>query len=189
MPEAVIVAVSRSPIGRAFKGALKDTRPDQLATWMVQAALDQVPELDPKTIDDVLLGCGMPGGEQGWNMARVVAVLLGLDNVPGATITRYCSSSVQTTRMAMHAIRAGEGHVFISAGVECVSRFGIGGSDTPPVSPDDPKGLGPNPYLDVLFDDAHARSVARAQHPVGVWHDPREDGELPDYYIAMGLTA
>jgi acetyl-CoA C-acetyltransferase len=119
----------------------------------------------------------------------VVAVLLGLDNVPGATITRYCSSSVQTTRMAMHAIRAGEGHVFISAGVECVSRFGIGGSDTPPVTAEDPKGLGPNPYLDVQFDDAHARSVARAQHPVGVWHDPREDGELPDYYIAMGLTA
>jgi acetyl-CoA C-acetyltransferase len=189
MPEAVIVAVSRSPIGRAVKGALKDTHPDQLAATMVQAALDQVPELDPKTIDDLLLGCGMPGGEQGWNMARVVAVLLGLDNVPGATITRYCSSSVQTTRMAMHAIRAGEGHVFISAGVECVSRFGIGGSDTPPVTPEDPKGLGPNPYLDVQFDDAHARSVARAQHPVGVWHDPREDGELPDYYIAMGLTA
>ena len=189
MPEAVIVAASRSPIGRAFKGALKDTRPDQLAAWMVQAALDKVPELDPKTIDDVLLGCGMPGGEQGWNMARVVAVLLGLDNVPGATITRYCSSSVQTTRMAMHAIRAGEGDVFISAGVECVSRFGIGGSDTPPVTAEDPKGLGPNPYLDVQFDNAHARSMERAQHPVGVWHDPREDGELPDYYINMGLTA
>ncbi len=173
MPEAVIVAVSRSPIGRAFKGALKDTRPDQLAAWMVQAALDQVPELDPKTIDDVLLGCGMPGGEQGWNMARVVAVLLGLDNVPGATITRYCSSSVQTTRMAMHAIRAGEGDVFISAGVECVSRFGIGGSDTPPVSAADPKGQGANPYLDVQFDNAHARSMERAQHPVGVWHDPQ----------------
>ena len=103
---------------------MKDTRPDQLAAWMVQAALDQVPQLDPKTIDDVLLGCGMPGGEQGWNMARVVAVLLGLDNVPGATITRYCASSVQTTRMAMHAIRAGEGDVFISAGVECVSGSG-----------------------------------------------------------------
>jgi len=189
MPEAVIVAVSRSPIGRAFKGALKDTRPDQLAAWMVQAALDKVPELDPTTIDDVLLGCGMPGGEQGWNMARVVAVLLGLDNVPGATITRYCSSSVQTTRMAMHAIRAGEGHVFISAGVECVSRFGIGGSDPPPVSADDPKGQGANPYLDVQFDNAHARSLERAKHPVGVWHDPREDGELPDYYINMGLTA
>ncbi len=189
MPEAVIVAVSRSPIGRAFKGALKDTHPDQLAATMVQAALDQVPELDPKTIDDLLLGCGMPGGEQGWNMAKVVTVLLGLDNVPGATITRYCASSVQTTRTAMHAIRAGEGHVFISAGVECVSRFGIGGSDTPPVTAADPKGQGPNPYLDMQFDNAHARSLERAKHPVGVWHDPREDGELPDYYINMGLTA
>ncbi len=190
MPEAVIVAVARSPIGRAFKGALKDTHPAQFAATMVQTALDQVPELDPKTIDDLLLGCGMPGGEQGWNMAKVVTVLLGLDNVPGATITRYCASSVETTRTtAMHAIRAGEGDVFISAGVECVSRFGIGGSDTPPVTPEDPKGQGPNPYLDMQFDNAHARSMERAQHPVGVWHDPREDGALPDYYINMGLTA
>ncbi len=189
MPEAVIVAVARSPIGRAFKGALKDTHPAQFAATMVQAALDQVPELDPKTIDDVLLGCGMPGGEQGWNMAKVVTVLLGLDNVPGATITRYCASSVETTRTAMHAIRAGEGHVFISAGVECVSRFGVGGSDTPPITPEDPKGQGPNPYLDMQFDNAHTRSLERAKHPVGVWRDPREDGELPDYYINMGLTA
>ncbi len=189
MPEAVIVAVARSPIGRAVKGSLRDTHPTQLATTMVQAALDQVPELDPKTIDDLLLGCGMPGGEQGWNMARVVAVLLGLDGLPGATITRYCSSSLQTSRMAMHAIRAGEGHTFISAGVECVSRFKVGGSDTPPVTEADPKGLGPNPYLDAQFDTAHARSVTRAKGGAGVWHDPREDGELPDYYIGMGQTA
>jgi acetyl-CoA C-acetyltransferase len=189
MPEAVIVATARSPIGRAGKGALKDTRPDQLAAWMVQAALDKVPQLDPNTIDDLLLGCGMPGGEQGWNMARVVAVLLGLDTVPGATITRYCASSVQTTRMALHAIRAGEGDTFISAGVESVSRFKVGGSDSPPVSPDDPKGLGPNPYLDVMFDTAHQRSLARAKGGAGVWHDPRQDGQLPDYYISMGLTA
>ena len=189
MPEAVIVAAARSPIGRAGKGALKDTRPDQLGAMIVQAALDQVPELDPATIDDLLLGCGMPGGEQGWNMARVVAVLLGLDNVPGATVTRYCASSVQTTRMAMHAIRAGEGDTFISAGVECVSRFKAGGSDTPPVTPDDPKGLGPNPYLDVMFDTAHQRSLARARGGAPVWHDPREDGDLPDYYVAMGQTA
>jgi acetyl-CoA C-acetyltransferase len=131
----------------------------------------------------------MPGGEQGWNMARVVAVLLGLDNVPGATVTRYCASSVQTTRMAMHAIRAGEGDTFISAGVECVSRFKAGGSDTPPVTPDDPKGLGPNPYLDVMFDTAHQRSLARAWGGAPVWHDPREDGDLPDYYVSMGQTA
>ncbi len=189
MPEAVIVSTARSPIGRAMKGGLKDTRPDQLTAMMVQAALDKVPELDPKTIDDLLLGCGMPGGEQGWNMARVVAVLLGLDNVPGATITRYCSSSVQTTRMAMHAIRAGEGHTFVSAGVEAVSRFPIGGSDTPPVTADDPKGLGPNPYLNPIFDEAHQRSLNRAKGKAPAWSDPRNDGQLPDYYVAMGQTA
>jgi hypothetical protein len=80
------VAATRSPIGRAFKGSLKDTGPDQLAAMMVQAALDQVPELDPTTIDDLMLGCGMPGGEPGWNMARVVAVLLGLDGLPGVLL-------------------------------------------------------------------------------------------------------
>ena len=189
MAEAVIVATARSPIGRAFKGAFKDTRPDQLTATIVQAALDQIPELDPQSIDDLLLGCGMPGGEQGWNMARVVAVLLGLDGVPGATITRYCSSSLQTTRMAMHAIRAGEGHTFISAGVECVSRFNVGSSDTPPVTEADRRATGANPYLDVQFDTAHARSVARAAGGAPVWHDPRDDGELPDYYVSMGQTA
>ncbi|WP_040688785.1 thiolase family protein, partial [Nocardiopsis lucentensis] len=109
MPEAVIVATARSPIGRAFKGSLKDIRPDDLTTQIVGAALAKVPELDPKDIDDLMLGCGLPGGEQGFNMARVVAVQLGLDTVPGTTVTRYCSSSLQTTRMAYHAIKAGEG--------------------------------------------------------------------------------
>src|SRR3954471_14018163 len=112
MPEAVIVATARSPIGRAFKGSLKDLRPDDLTATIVRAALDKVPQLDPADIDDLLLGCGLPGGEAGNNMARIVAVLLGYDNLPGATVTRYCSSSLQTTRMAMHAIRAGEGDVF-----------------------------------------------------------------------------
>src|SRR5215218_6661191 len=132
MPEAVIVATARSPIGRAFKGSLKDLRPDDLTATIVRAALDQVPALDPADIDDLMLGCGLPGGEQGFNMARVVAVLLGYDHLPGTTVTRYCSSSLQTTRMAMHAIRAGEGEVFISAGVECVSRFAKGSSDSWP---------------------------------------------------------
>ena len=189
MPEAVIVAVARSPIGRAFKGALKDTHPDQFAATMVQAALDQVPELDPKTIDDLLLGCGMPGGEQGWNMAKVVTVLLGLDNVPGATITRYCASSVETTRTAMHAIRAGEGDVFISAGVECVSRFGIGGSRHPAGDCGGPEGTGPEPVPGYAVRQRPRPQPGTGKHPVGVWHDPREDGELPDYYINMGLTA
>src|ERR687884_1139879 len=132
MPEAVIVSAARSPIGRAFKGSLKDVRPDDLTVEIVKAALAKVPELDPRDIDDLMLGCGLPGGEQGYNMGRVVAVLLGMDHLPGTTITRYCSSSLQTTRMAMHAIRAGEGDAFISAGVEMVSRFVKGNSDSLP---------------------------------------------------------
>src|SRR2546430_13715167 len=123
MPEAVIVSAARSPIGRAFKGSLKDVRPDDLTATIIKAALEKVPALDPREIDDLLLGCGLPGGEQGFNLARVVAVSLGYDELPGATITRYCSSSLQTTRMAMHAIRAGEGDVFVSAGVGTVSQF------------------------------------------------------------------
>ena len=129
MPEAVIVSAARSPIGRANKGSLKDLRPDDLAATIVRAALDQVPALDPHTVDDLYLGCGLPGGEQGFNMGRVVNVLNDMDDVPGATITRYCASSVQTTRMAFHAIRAGEGDVFVSAGVEMVSSFARGTSD------------------------------------------------------------
>ena len=155
MPEAVIVAAARSPIGRAFKGSLTRLRPDDLAATIIRAALDQVPELDLDDIDDLMLGCGLPGGEQGFNMARVVAVLLGMDRVPGTTITRYCASSLQTSRMAMHAIRAGEGDVFISAGVETVSRFAKGSSDSLPDTQ--------NP----LFADAQARSAALAAGRAG----------------------
>ena len=177
MAEAVIVATARSPIGRAFKGSLKDLRPDDLTVQMVRAALDKVPELDPHDITDLMLGCGLPGGESGWNMGRNVAVLLGYDHLPGTTITRYCSSSLQTTRMAFHAIKAGEGDVYISAGVETVSRFGSGTSDSG-------EGI-KNP----LFTEASARTEARAQGGAEAWHDPRDDGELPDVYIAMGQTA
>ncbi|WP_067970685.1 acetyl-CoA C-acetyltransferase [Nocardiopsis trehalosi] len=177
MPEAVIVATARSPIGRAFKGSLKDIRPDDLAAQIISAALAKVPQLDPTTIDDLLLGCGLPGGEQGNNLARVIAVQLGLDTVPGATITRYCSSSLQTTRMAYHAIKAGEGDVFVSAGVEMVSRFIKGNSDSLP----DTK----NP----LFATAEERTAKRAEGGAGTWHDPREDDQVPDVYIAMGQTA
>src|SRR5712664_4219748 len=132
MADAVIVAAARSPIGRAFKGSLKDLRPDNLTATIVRAALDKVPQLDPSDVDDLMLGCGLPGGEAGFNMARVAAVLLGYDHLPGTTITRYCASSLQTTRMAMHAIKAGEGEVFISAGVEMVSRHVKGSSDSRP---------------------------------------------------------
>jgi acetyl-CoA C-acetyltransferase len=177
MPEAVIVSTARSPIGRAFKGSLKDMRPDDLTVQMIRAALGKVPQLDPKDIDDLMLGCGLPGGEQGYNMGRVVATLLGMDHLPGTTITRYCSSSLQTTRMAMHAIRAGEGDVFISAGVEAVSRFAKGNSDSLP----DTK----NP----VFESALARTEKRAQAGAETWRDPREDGDVPDIYIAMGQTA
>ena len=177
MPEAVIVATARSPIGRAFKGSLKELRPDDLAATIIRAALDKVPQLDPRTIDDLMLGCGLPGGEQGFNLGRVVAILLGYDTLPGTTITRYCSSSLQTTRMAMHAIRAGEGHAFISAGVEMVSRFVKGNSDTLPDTQ--------NP----VFAPAKERTERRAQGGAEPWHDPREDGALPDIYVAMGQTA
>jgi len=177
MPEAVIVATARSPIGRAFKGSLKDLRPDDLTARIVRAALDKVPELDPADIDDLLLGCGLPGGEQGYNMARVVAVLLGYDNVPGATVTRYCSSSLQTTRMAFHAIKAGEADVIVSAGVEMVSRFAKGSSDGLPDT------------MNPRYAEAQARTAKRAEGSEGAWHDPREDDAIPDVYIAMGQTA
>jgi acetyl-CoA C-acetyltransferase len=130
MPEAVIVAAGRSPIGRAFKGHLVEVRPDDLASYVVSKVLDKVPELEPSMIDDLICGCGLPGGEQGFNLGRVVSVLSRLDT-PGCTVTRYCSSSLQTTRMAFHAIKAGEGDAFLSVGVECVSRYGNGTSDPP----------------------------------------------------------
>ncbi|AIA04021.1 acetyl-CoA C-acetyltransferase [Streptomyces noursei] len=177
MPEAVIVSAARSPIGRAFKGSLKDLRPDDLTATIVQAALAKVPGLDPTDIDDLMLGCGLPGGEQGHNLGRIVAVQMGMDHLPGCTVTRYCSSSLQTTRMALHAIKAGEGDVFVSAGVEMVSRSVKGTSDGLPDTH--------NP----LFADAEARTAARAEQEGADWHDPREDGLVPDAYIAMGQTA
>ena len=190
MPEAVIVAAARTPIGRAFKGSLREMRPDDLAAGIVRAALAQVPALDPNTIDDLMLGCGLPGGEQGFNMGRVVATLLGLDSVPGTTITRYCSSSLQTTRMAMHAIRAGEGHAFISAGVECVSRSGLGTSDSPPLEgAADPRDKSRNPWTNESFAQARGRTSQRAEVGAPLWQDPRTDGVLPDIYISMGQTA
>ena len=176
MPEAVIVSTARSPIGRAFKGSMVDFRPDDLAATIVRAALDKVPALDPKDIDDLIMGCGLPGGEQGYNIGRVVAVLLGYDFLPGTTITRYCSSSLQSTRMAFHAIKSGEGDAFISAGVEMVSRYVKGNSDSFPDTT--------NP----VFDDAKARSAKSGEGDF-TWADPREQGNIPDVYIAMGQTA
>lgn len=176
MPEAVVVSAARSPIGRAMKGSLVNMRPDDLTVQIVRAALDKVPALNPHQIDDLILGCGQPGGESGFNLARVVAVELGYDFLPGTTVNRYCSSSLQTSRMAFHAIKAGEGDVFISAGVETVSRFAKGSADSWP----DTK----NP----LFNEAQERSQTAAGG-AEEWHDPRADGNLPDVYIAMGQTA
>ncbi len=174
MPEAVIVATARSPIGRAFKGSLVDLRPDDLAATIVRAVLAKLPALDPGEVDDLILGCGLPGGEQGFNMGRVVSILAGLPDVPGCTVTRYCSSSLQTIRMAAHAIRAGEGDVFVAAGVETVSRFGKGNSDGLP----DTK----NPK----FEEPGLRSLERSEGGQGEWTPPVG---LPDVYIAMGQTA
>ncbi|MFY1619397.1 acetyl-CoA C-acetyltransferase [Micromonospora sp. WMMD736] len=184
--DAVIVATARSPIGRAHKGSLRDVRSDDLAATIVRAALDKVPQLDANTIDDIYLGCGLPGGEQGFNMARVVATLLGLDTVPGATLTRYCASSLQTTRMALHAIRAGEGDVFVSAGVEMVSRYARGSSDG---LPPEAQALVGGGWENPRFAAAAERSKRRAQGGAEVWTDPRDSGDLPDIYLTMGQTA
>jgi acetyl-CoA C-acetyltransferase len=185
MPEAVIVATARSPIGRAVKGSLKDLRPDDLTATIIDAALSKVPQLDRTLIEDLYLGCGLPGGEQGFNMARVVATLLGLDGLPGATVTRYCSSSLQTTRMAFHAIKAGEGDIFLSAGVEMVSRFARGSSDG---LPPEAQALVGGGWENPKFAEARVRTTATVKSG-GVWHDPREDGNLPDIYLGMGYTA
>ena len=182
MPEAVIVATARSPIGRAFKGSLKDERPDDLASAMVAAALAKIPAFDPRDdvrgLDDLYLGCAEPSGEAGSNMARVVTILAGLDNVPAATVNRFCASSLQTLRMAFHAIKAGEGDAFVAAGVEAVSRYrdwaGAGETDASTHNP--------------LFEPARQRTAARAASNTP-WTDPRLGGRMPDIYISMGQTA
>jgi acetyl-CoA C-acetyltransferase len=175
MPEAVIVATARSPIGRAMKGSFVNERADDMAAFIVDAALKKVPELDRTTVDDLMLGCGLPGGEQGFNMGRVVAILADMPQVPGCTITRYCSSSLQTLRMAAHAIRAGEGDAFIAAGVEAVSGFLRGGSSDHTPNTSNPR-----------FADSALRSLARANGDQGDWAPA---AGLPDVYIAMGETA
>jgi acetyl-CoA C-acetyltransferase len=176
VPEAVIVAVARSPIGRAAKGSLASLRPDDMAAQMVTAALGRVPQLDPATIDDVMLGNTQPAGEAGYNLARVVSLLAGID-LPGTTVNRYCASSLQTARMAFHAIKAGEGHAFLSVGVEAVSRYPKGASDFLPDS------------KNIAFADAEARTAVRSAGSADAWTDPALDGALPDVYISMGQTA
>jgi acetyl-CoA C-acetyltransferase len=171
MPEAVIVSTARSPIGRANKGSLVECRPDDLSATIIKAVLDKVPALDPQSIDDVIMGCGQPGGEAGYNVARVAAILAGMPDVPGVTVNRYCSSSLQAIRMAGHAIKAGEGDAFVCAGVETVSRFQFGAADTGPHN--------------TRFADAEARTAERTGGAPS-WEPP---SGLPDIYIAMGQTA
>jgi acetyl-CoA C-acetyltransferase len=171
--DAVIVATARTPIGRASKGSLVDCRPDDLGALIVRALLDKVPALDPGEVEDVIWGCAQPAGEAGFNLARVTGILAGLD-APGVTVNRYCSSSLQTIRMATHAIRAGEGDVFVAGGVETVSRFVNGRAD-----------LGPDAWNE-KFHDASARTRERSEGGGESW--TAIDG-LPDIYIAMGQTA
>src|SRR5947208_13629519 len=166
MPEAVIVATARTPIGRANKGSLTECRPDDLSSLIIDAVLAKVPNLDPAQVEDVIWGCGQPGGEAGFNVARVSALLAGVD-VPGVTVNRYCSSSLQTIRMAAHAIKAGEGDLFISGGVETVSRFAYGAADTG----------SPN----AKFGEAHERTKAREEGGQPSW-TPLSG--VPDVYIA-----
>lgn len=168
MAEPVIVAASRSPIGRAFKGSLVSLRADDLMTQIVSKMLAGIPQLDPLEIEDIMLGCALPGGEQGANLGRIIALMLGLDGVPGTTVNRFCASSLQTTRMAAHAIRAGEGDIFVSAGVEVVSRLAEGNPDSPQ-------------FRNPLFS-----SPLADRSP---WTDPRRADRLPDPYIAMAQTA
>ena len=171
MTEAVIVATSRSPIGRANKGSLVDLRPDDMTAQIVTALMAKVPQVKADDVEDLILGIGQPAGEGGFNIARVAAILAGLDNVPGVTVNRYCSSSLQTIRMAAHAIKAGEGDCFIAGGVEAVSRYASGASDT-----------APNP----IFKGPGSRTKLRAAGGQPAWTAPTG---LPDYYIAMGQTA
>jgi acetyl-CoA C-acetyltransferase len=171
MTEAVIVATARSPIGRANKGSLTQLRPDDMSAQILTALLDKAPQVQASDIDDVMWGIGQPAGEGGFNIARVISTLAGLDDVPGVTVNRYCSSSLQTIRMAFHAIKAGEGDCFIAGGVETVSRYMSGASDT-----------APNP----VFAAPGERTKLRAQGGQGPWTPPLG---VPDMYIAMGQTA
>lgn len=173
MPEAVIVAAARTPIGRAFKGSLTGFRPDDLAAVAVRAVLEQVPDLPEGAVEDLMLGCSLPGGEAGYNMARIVSELAGLRDVPGVTVNRYCASSVQTTRMAFHAIRSGEGVAYVSAGVDSVSRTLSGNPD------------GADGTHNPVFEEAGRRAASA----IGTWRDPADQGMRPDVYLGMGQTA
>ena len=171
MPEAVIVATARTPIGRAVKGSLTEARPDDMSAFIIGGVLSKVPGLDAADVEDVIWGIGQPGGEGGYNVARVASILAGV-NAPGVTVNRYCSSSLQTIRMAAHAIKAGEGDCFVAGGVETVSRYEYGAADSGPHNNQ--------------FAEAQNRTIERTAEGAESWHPPQD---LPDIYIAMGQTA
>jgi acetyl-CoA C-acetyltransferase len=174
MPQAVIVAAVRSPIGRAFKGSLAQLRPDDMSAQVLSALLAKLPQVAGPDVEDVIWGCASPAGEQGYNVARATALLCGLTEVPGTTVNRYCASSLQAIRMASHAIAAGEGDVFVAGGVESVSRYAIGFADEMPGTH--------NPR----FEEAEQRSAIRSLGGSPLWE---ASPGLPDIYIAMGQTA
>ena len=177
MPEAVIVAATRTPIGKAFKGSLISQRPDDLAALVIKAALEKVPALDPDCVEDILMGSGQPAGESGYNIARVAGLLAGLQDVPGTTVNRYCSSSLQTIRMAFHAIKAGEGDVFVAGGVETVSRFEKGKSDGMPDTKNE-LFLGDNPSVPNVY-------IAMGETAERVADQEKVTREEMDEYAAM----
>jgi acetyl-CoA C-acetyltransferase len=170
MPEAVIVSTSRTAIGRANKGSFVDVRPDDMSSFILADVMSKI-DLDPTEVEDVIWGIGQPGGEGGYNIARVISSMRGLE-LPGVTVNRYCSSSLQTIRMAAHAIKAGEGDCFVAGGVETVSRYSQGASDTG--------------SHNEKFADAEGRTKSRTGGDADSW---QASAGLPDIYIAMGQTA
>lgn len=177
MQHAVIVSTVRTPIGRAHKGSLAAVRPDDLLARTVAEALARVPGLLPESVDDLVVGCALPGGEQGFNIARIAAILLGWDHVPGVTVNRFCTSSLQAVRMAAQAVRCGDADVVVAAGVESQSRLAHGSSDTWPGTE--------NP----AFGAAGQRTAERSEPDTAPWSDPRDEGGTPDPYIPVGLAA
>jgi acetyl-CoA acyltransferase len=145
MPEAVIVSAIRTPVGRAYKGSLRFTRPDDLAALAIKAAVARVPGLDAKEIDDVILGCAMPEGEQGMNVARIAALRAGLPVETSAmTINRFCSSGLQAIALAAERIRGGSAEVIVAGGTESMSLVPMGGNK-----------ISPNPWLVDHYPDAY----------------------------------
>jgi acetyl-CoA C-acetyltransferase len=174
MNSPVIVSTARTPIGRAFKGSLTNVRPDDLLAFILKDALGKVEGLDIGEVDDIIVGCGLPGGDQGFNIARVAAVLNGWNNTSANTVNRYCASSVQAIATAAGHIAAGYGSTYLVGGVESASSFLKGSSD------------GIEGTMNPVFDEAQARSYESTNAGAPSW---RESAGLPDVYIAMGLTA